>query len=142
MRNGRNERQIIKGIICRYYDYLDRADSLHRKQAEIYMIYGNPKAVSYDPDNAHTQGKTNDERLAAMSDKISSLQEQEKNIRNKARNISKRYRLYLLSQKQREAMQTVYHSSSYEEAGKKLGYSAIQIYRIMKDIYDFIEQYL
>ena len=40
-----------------------------------------------------------------------------------------------LTETERKTLEAVYSTSNYEQAGEKLGYSKIQVYRIMSSVY-------
>lgn len=142
MNQDKRKRSILKGILNQYFDYLDKANELNRQQSQIFAEYGSVKAVTYENDKFSGGGSTNDEKMASLADKITDLQNQEQQFLIKATKILHRFNLNKLSHKQSEVLWTVFHSKNYDEAGKELGYSGIQIYRIMNQIYDYMEQYL
>ena len=134
-------RMIIKGRLAEYYEAFDAINRIELEIMEIQKDMYNPKAIRYDKEGS-TGSLTHDEILARYITKLDELKAKQDTYRNQAAGIEKALHLYALSEKERQIMMQVYNTDTYEEAGKNAGYTAVQVCRIMRGIFEFLKRYL
>ena len=133
---------IVKGILCQYLEYTDRVSDIQMQITEVRSRLDSAKAIRYDKEPGGSAGISHDEQLVIMIERVDELEKLKKGYSDTAEAIRKKFRIDSLSDTEYLVLDTVYRTKTYSEAGEKIGYSTVQIYRIMNKIYRKLSLYI
>lgn len=127
---------IVRNMVTELYYIPIRIREIDSRMLEIREQCMDVRGVNYDKIPSDGNGSTpNDTRLAVMCTKLKDM-EQER-LRLMERDSAIRSQLHWLELKTEDlrVIEAVYTTGSYYDAGMLIGYSKIQIYRKINEIY-------
>nr|WP_297936700.1 hypothetical protein [uncultured Lachnoclostridium sp.] len=138
----KNKKQVINGMLADYYVNIPRKLSdLDTKAKEERSKVADVKAVSMS-DYSSTSYKTHDQKLADMITNIDKYKKTYIKYQKKQQKIFDDLNITYLTSKEQTVLEAVFKSRTYKEAGKKIGYTKTQVYRIMEKIYERMQNYI
>ena len=135
MEKNEARKRVVNGKLAEFFFTIPlKIETVDMEIKEIRQRVTGTKSISYDKQQS-SGGISNDEKLANMIVKIQKLEKKKSMLHKQQNKIKKDLCFSELTDTERKTLEAVYSTSNYEQAGKKLGYSKIQVYRIMSSVY-------
>jgi len=138
----KNKKQVINGMLADYYVNIPRKlSNLDAKAKEERSRVSDVKSVSFEK-TFSVSSKTRDQKLADMVANVDRYKKMYITLQKKQVKIHKDLNIAYLTPKEQAVLEAVFKSRTYKEAGKKVGYTKTQVYRIMEKIYERMQNYI
>lgn len=134
---------VVRGMITELYYIPFRIREIDSRMLEIRERCMDVRGVSYDKIPSDGNGSTpNDTRLAIMCTELTEMEQERLRLMERDSTIRSQLHWLDLSTEDARVIEAVYTTGSYYDAGIKIGYSKIQIYRKINDIYRKLARYV
>lgn len=134
---------VVRGMITELYYIPFRIREIDSRMLEIRERCMDVRGVNYDKIPSDGNGSTpNDTRLAIMCTELTEMERDRLRLMERDSTIRSQLHWLDLSTEDARAIEAVYTTGSYYDAGVKIGYSKIQIYRKINDIYRKLARYV
>lgn len=133
---------VVRGMITELYYIPFRIREIDSKMLEIRECM-DVRGVNYDKIPSDGNGSTpNDTRLANMITDLKDMESERLRLMERDSAIRSQLHWLDLPADDMRVVEAVYTTGSYYDAGKKIGYSKIQIYRKINEIYRKLARYV
>lgn len=134
---------VVRGMITELYYIPFRIREIDSRMLEIRGQCMDVRGVSYDKIPSDGNGSTpNDTRLAIMCTELKGMEQERLRLMERDSTIRSQLHWLDLSNEDARVIEAVYTTGSYYDAGLKVGYSKIQIYRKINEIYRKLARYV
>ena len=133
---------VVRGMITELYYIPFRIREIDSEMLEIRECM-DVRGVNYDKIPSDGNGSTpNDTRLANMITELKDMESERLRLMERDSAIRSQLHWLDLPEDDMRVVEAVYTTGSYYDAGAKIGYSKIQIYRKITDIYRRLAKYV
>lgn len=134
---------VVRGMITELYYIPFRIREIDSRMLEIRERCMDVRGVSYDKIPSDGNGSTpNDIRLAIMCTELKEMEQERLRLMERDSTIRSQLHWLDLSTDDARVIEAVYTTGSYYDAGLKIGYSKIQVYRKINEIYRKLARYV
>lgn len=138
----RNEFDYIKSQLYIYYSYLNKHEKYLNKAKDVLNIMTSIKSPTFSDEPKITGSTNRDRRIIGLIDDKDRYLAKAEQFKIKATEIELRLHFDELSDTQMKMIEMVHNRKmSYSNIGDTLGYSKIQVYRIIKGAYTTLKRY-
>ena len=133
---------VVRGMITELYYIPFRIREIDSEMLEIRECM-DVRGVNYDKIPSDGNGSTpNDTRLANMITELKDMESERLRLMERDSAIRSQLHWLDLPADDMRVVEAVYTTGSYYDAGSKIGYSKIQIYRRINEIYRKLARYV
>ena len=133
---------VVRGMITELYYIPFRIREIDSEMLEIRECM-DVRGVNYDKIPSDGNGSTpNDTRLANMITELKDMESERLRLMERDYAIRSQLLWLELPADDMRVVESVYTTGSYYDAGQKIGYSKIQIYRKINEIYRKLARYV